>query len=363
MIEHGIYIENNKIDELIGSLYYSPKTGYVGVNKLYEKLKPYGITQNQIKTFLRKQSLYQINQTPPMGSFVAQYPLQEFQIDLIYLENKHLNENSFGLTCIDAFTKKADIELIKKKDENHIIEAMTKILKRMVKPKMIYCDEGSEFTSEKFKKLCDDNDIELILSLRHASICERFHRTFKGLLYKYLQASKSKTITKVLPEILYNYNNSYHRTIKMTPEEASKPENKDEVYFNISNASTLVYRPDIKVGDKVRILLKEKGITTKKYKPQYSETIHTVQEIKKPYYYVDNAKRGYLRAYLMKLPDGTVNKEVDPSEYLKGTREQHLKDIHKNQTISEKVLEPIETIAINRPRREIKKPDYYTVTK
>ena len=147
MIEHGIYIENNKIDELIGSLYYSPKTGYVGVNKLYEKLKPYGITQNQIKTFLRKQSLYQINQTPPMGSFVAQYPLQEFQIDLIYLKNKHLNENSFGLTCIDAFTKKADIELIKKKDENHIIEAMTKILKRMGKPNMIYCDEGSEFTS------------------------------------------------------------------------------------------------------------------------------------------------------------------------------------------------------------------------
>ena len=365
--QHGIYVEKDNEDELIESLYYSPKTGYIGVNKLYEKLKPYGITQNKIKACLRKQALYQISQSPPMGSFVAQYPLQEFQIDLIYLENKHLNDNSYGLTCIDAFTKKADIELIKKKDEPNIIQAMKKLLDRMGVPDMIYCDEGSEFTSHAFGKLCEDKKIKLILSLRHASICERFHRTFKALLYKYLQASKSKTITKVLPDLLYNYNNSYHRTIKMTPEEACEKENTDTVYENIYNASTTVVRPEIKVGDKVRVLLKEIGVQTKKYKPQYSETIHTVTEIKLPYYYVNNITKGYLRAYLMKVPDGTVNKDVDPSDYLKGTKEQHIKDVSKKQSEkvneNEKETEPFESIAINRPRRERKAPDYYTISK
>ena len=365
--EHGIYVEKDNVDELIESVYYSPKTGYIGVNKLYEKLKPYGITQNKIRDFLRKQSLYQIHQSPPMGSFVPHYPLQEFQIDLIYLENKNLNNNAYGLTCIDAFTKKADIELLKKKDETNIIQAMKNILKRMGIPDMIYCDEGSEFTSNAFKKLCDENDIELILSLRHASICERFHRTFKALLYKYLEASKSKTITNVLPDLLHNYNTSYHRTIGMTPEEACKPENTNTVYENIFNASTTVFRPEIKVGDKVRVLLKEIGVQTKKYKPQYSETIYTVEKIMRPYYYVNNITKGYLRAYLMKVPDGTVNKDVDPSEYLKGTKEEHIKELSKitNQPKSDKQEEtqPIESIAINRPRREIKKPDYYTIAK
>ena len=36
-------------------------------------------------------------------------------IDLIYLENKHLNKASYGLVCIDIFSKKGDVELMKKK--------------------------------------------------------------------------------------------------------------------------------------------------------------------------------------------------------------------------------------------------------
>ena len=93
------------------------------------------------------------------------YENQEYQIDLIYLENKHLNQASYGLCCIDVFSKKADVELMKRKDEKSTLEALKNVIKRMNKPYSIYCDEGSEFTNKEFKKYCEDNDIELIITL------------------------------------------------------------------------------------------------------------------------------------------------------------------------------------------------------
>ena len=55
-----------------------------------------------------------------------------------------------------------------------------------------------------------DNNIEIIFTLGHAPMVERFNRTLKELLNKYLQSTNSKTITNVLPKILNNYNSSYH---------------------------------------------------------------------------------------------------------------------------------------------------------
>src|SRR5690606_15641065 len=114
---------------------------------------------------------------------------------------------------------KADVELLKKKSAAQVTEAMEAILKRMGNPEYIYCDEGSEFSNAKFKKLLDDNGIQLIFTLTHAPIVERFNRTLKEMLFKYLQSTNSKTITNVLPKILDNYNNSYHKTIQMAPNE------------------------------------------------------------------------------------------------------------------------------------------------
>ena len=137
-----------------------------------------------------------------LASFVPPFPLYEFQIDLIYLENKHLNKASYGLVCVDAFSKKADVELIKKKTADDVVKAMGIILKRMGIPKYVYSDEGSEFNNEKFRKLLKDHGIEQIFTLTHATMVERLNRTLKELLYKYLQSTNTKTITNVLPKIL-----------------------------------------------------------------------------------------------------------------------------------------------------------------
>ena len=119
--------------ELIRKTYYDPAKGFVGVSKLYNILKEKGITKEQIKQFLEKQEIYQTSKKKPVhqNSFIPRYPKQEFQIDLIYLEHKHLNQASYGLCCIDTFSKLAEIELMKSKTQQETAIAMKAILERI----------------------------------------------------------------------------------------------------------------------------------------------------------------------------------------------------------------------------------------
>ena len=61
------------------------------------------------------------------------------------------------------------------------------------------------------------------------------------------------------------YNRAKHRSIGMTPVEASLPKHSDKVYFNLYKNMPEKTEPKFKVGDKVRITKKtilDKGYTT-----------------------------------------------------------------------------------------------------
>ena len=61
-------------------------------------------------------------------------------------------------------------------------------------------------------KFSDPEDIQ------KNSIVERVNRTIAGLLQKWRTATKNRDWVKVLPDIIKNYNNTKHRTIKAIPE-------------------------------------------------------------------------------------------------------------------------------------------------
>ena len=73
----------------------------------------------------------------------------------------------------------------------------------------------------------------------------------------------------VLSDLVKEYNNTRHSSIKMTPVKASKKENELEVWRNLYPEHLEVYdiKPKFSVGDKVRISKKkktfEKGYTTR----------------------------------------------------------------------------------------------------
>ena len=141
------------------------------------------------------------------------------------------------------------------------------------KPNKIWVDTGSECYNNSFKKWLKDNNIEMysIYNEGKSVIAERFIRTLKNKIYKYM-TSKNVYIDK-LDGIVNEYNNTYHRTIKMKPVDV-----KDNTYIDFGKEVN-DKDPKFKVGDQVRIS-KYKSIFTKGYMPNWSEEGFVVKKVK-----------------------------------------------------------------------------------
>ena len=98
--------------------------------------------------------------------------------------------------------------------------------------------------------------------------------------------SKNAYIDK-LDDIVNEYNNTYHRTIKMKPVDV-----KDTKYID-SNKEVNDKDPKFKVGDHVRIS-KYKNIFAKGYTPNWSEEVFVIKKVKNtvPWTYVINDLNG-----------------------------------------------------------------------
>ena len=104
------------------------------------------------------------------------------------------------------------------------------------------------------------------------SVAERFIRTLKNKMYKYMTLISKNVYIDKLDDIVNDHNNTYHRTIKMKPIDV-----KDNTYINIDKEVN-DKDPKFKVGDHVRIS-KYKNILAKGYTPKWSEEIFVIKEI------------------------------------------------------------------------------------
>ena len=104
---------------------------------------------------------------------------------------------------------------------------------------------------------------------RKSIVAERYIRTLKSKIYKYMTSISKNVYIDKLVDIVNEYNNTYHNTIKMKPIDV-----KDNTYINtdkkINNKD-----PKFKVGDRVRIL-KYKNISAKGYTPNWSEEVFVI---------------------------------------------------------------------------------------
>ena len=97
-------------------------------------------------------------------------------------------------------------------------------------------------------------------------LAERFIRTLKSKIYKYMTSISKNVYIDKLNDIVNEYNNTYHTTIKMKHVDV-----KDNTYFNTDK--------EIKVGDRVRIS-KYKNIFAKGYTRNWSEEIFVIKKDK-----------------------------------------------------------------------------------
>ena len=169
----------------------------------------------------------------------------------------------FLLCVIGIFSKYAWIVPLKDKKGISIVKAFQIILKQSDrKPNKIWVDKESEFYNAYFKKWLRDNDIVMYSTHNEGKsvVAERFIRTLKSKIYKYMTSISKNVYIDKLDNIVDEYNNTYHTTIKMKPIDV-----KDNTYINadreINNKD-----PKFTVGDHVRIS-KYKNIFAKGYMP------------------------------------------------------------------------------------------------
>ena len=104
-------------------------------------------------------------------------------------------------------------------------------------------------------------------------VAKRFFRTLKNKIYKHMTSISKNVYTYKLNDIVNEYNNTYHRTIKMKPIDV-----KDNTYID-SIKQVNDDDPKFKVADHVRIS-KYKNIFAKDYTPNWSEEVLVISEIK-----------------------------------------------------------------------------------
>jgi hypothetical protein len=122
----------------------------------------------------------------------------------------------------------------------------------------VWCDKGTEFYNKHVKKLVDLISSE---NEEKSSVVERWNLTMKNRMFKYFTANNTRRYVDVLNDMVSQYNNTKHSAIKMTPVNASNPENLYRTYMNlygdIVHDNSPRPKPKFKVGDKIRITVKK----------------------------------------------------------------------------------------------------------
>ena len=286
-------MDQSTVHEYLKSVYFNPKRpgSFGGVENLYRDVKQEGtfkLSRKQISDWLMGQDTYTLHK-PARRNFKRNRVIvggidDQWQMDLADMQSLKLYNDGYRylLVCIDIFSKYAWIVPIKSKTGPALVEAFKVILSSGRKPHKIMTDQGTEFFNKSFQlTLLKNEGIELFNTFNEikASIVERVIRTFKTKMWRYFTAKKTMRYLDMLPDLVYSYNHSEHRSIGRQPTLVNS-ENEDEVfhalYHNVlDNVQPVKYK--FKIGDQVRIS-KIKRKFEKGYLSNYSKEIFTVSK-------------------------------------------------------------------------------------
>ena len=226
----------------------------------------------------------------------SQYKDNIWGVDLADMQSfsKKNKAIKYLLCAIDLFSKYAFVVSLKDKKGISIVNAFNKIIKQCNrKPNKIWVDQGGGFYNHVFKKWLSGNDIIMYSTFMEGKsvVAERFIRTLKNKLYKHTTTTGKNVYYDVLDDVVNEYNNTKHNTIKMKPIDVGDNTTKSSslerkrVYIDEHNENDSRF----KVGDRVRIS-KFKNIFPEGYTPKWSKEIFIVVKINDTLPYTYNLK-------------------------------------------------------------------------
>lgn len=242
------------------------KSGYLSESKFHKYVnQTHYASHSDLKKFLKKQESTQLTRTPKkqktFNSIVSPSPRNNYQIDIMIYDRNKQGGYSAILGCIDVFSRFAMCVPLKtrkqKEHDSEVMRGLRRIFKTMGNPKNINAD--NEFTSKQFLKYCEDNEIKLWLSYADEavinsknSIIERFWRTLARMIQNHTINTGDIKWYSFLDEVVTQYNNAYHSTIKARPQQVFDLKEPN------SQKKVRLIQAGYKKGDIVRLRIKKK---------------------------------------------------------------------------------------------------------
>ena len=301
---------------LLNQLYYNPKIGFESEEKLWPKANEINdkITHEDVEEFMDEQTVPQV--TKPLDREVEFDTIESpsvrnnYEMDIMFLPSPTFNNNyKYLLTCIDIYSRYCFVKAMTNKEGDTVFSAFKEMIDKYGKPKNLNVDLGSEFVYKPFVNYCKEHHIKLWYSnpdqANKNAIIERFHRTLRNIILKYQVANGKKYLDK-LDEFMYNYNNTYHKTVRNNPVDIWKGKEKNEQEYNIVSH-------DFNVGDEVRHTLEKQIYGKNSSTPTYTQKIFTITKKEGNAYYLDDLTKPF-REHELILATGENNNEREDEE-------------------------------------------------
>jgi len=194
-----------------------------------------------------------------------------YQADLADVRNLSPYNGGFSyiLTCINVFSRYAFAKAIKDKRGLTVSAAFEKIFSERV-PNMLQTDRRLEFLNGQVQGVFRKHNIHHYFSLNDdikAALVERFNRTLKSRLYRYMTHHQTNRWIDALDDIVESCNKSRHRSIGIAPIDVT-PDEEDEIAKRLYPLKRPLHSK-YDVGDRVRIA-KYKHVFQKGYIPNWT---------------------------------------------------------------------------------------------
>ena len=197
---------------------------------------------------------------------------------------KYASENKnykYILVVQDMFSRFLWLKPLKNKTTKTVKSAFEEIFKIAQPKKGMLTDMGKEYTGHLLKTYLKEHGITLyhIYGSHKAAMSERSVKTVKNLLYRGFTRNSNNEWISHLDELTTRYNNRRHRTLKISPYNARKPEyNYIVMKQNLKRRKFKASKVKYRVNDLVRIS-KSRKIFAKSYKPTFSQEQFRIRRV------------------------------------------------------------------------------------
>lgn len=283
-----------KNESILSNIYYNANNpaAFSTSSRIFTYLKNKGIDMKKqdIINWLQKQNTHTLHRDRRIRFERRKYNITNiddlWEMDLMDMQaiSRKNGGNKYILAVIDCFSKYAWCIPIKRKTPSEVLKAIDILFSSTERrPITIQSDKGREFDNKVVRKYFTEMEISYKTTkdpVTKASICERFIRTIKSIIFKYFTYTNTNRYVDVLSSLLYVYNNRTHSTIGMPPSQVNEKNIlKVWTYMNKRKIkSSFNYcTPKYCDGDIVRIS-NSKKVFDKGYKPKWSNEIFTVEK-------------------------------------------------------------------------------------